>query len=119
TLKDHLAKKQLSYLLSPPPIKDRLLFNSIEVSARFYGFQLDVPNRLQEGIAITVEEHMQHILALSSVPLLKPARTHEDLNNRIDTNTCEALRRHILSEQQAVHLPFPASTRTQLEEIME
>ncbi|ORE12778.1 hypothetical protein BCV71DRAFT_144879, partial [Rhizopus microsporus] len=65
--------------LSPPPIKDRLLFNSIEVSARFYGFQLDVPNRLQEGIAITVEEHMQHILALSSVPLLKPARTHEDL----------------------------------------
>ncbi|KAL4210847.1 hypothetical protein AB4K20DRAFT_1968836 [Rhizopus microsporus] len=62
---------------------------------------------------------MQHILALSSVPLLKPARTHEDLNNRIDTNTCEALRRHILSEQQAVHLPFPASTRTQLEEIMD
>ncbi|PHZ14348.1 uncharacterized protein RHIMIDRAFT_117296 [Rhizopus microsporus ATCC 52813] len=61
---------------------------------------------------------MQHILALSSVLLLKPARTHEDLHRYIDLNTCEGLRRHILSKQQTAYQPFPASTRNRLEEIM-
>lgn len=51
--------------------------------------------------------------------LLKPARTYEDLHKHIDLNTCEAFRRHTLSEQQAVYLSFPASTRVQLKEIME
>ncbi|ORE00821.1 hypothetical protein BCV72DRAFT_96253 [Rhizopus microsporus var. microsporus] len=103
---------------SPSPIEDRLLFNSIDVSAQFYKFQLDVQSRLREDAAFTIEEHMQHILALSSVLLLKPARTHEDLHRYIDLNTCEGLRRHILSKQQTAYQPFPASTRNRLEEIM-
>jgi hypothetical protein len=105
--------------LSPPPMDDHLLFNGIDVSARFCDFQLDVNNRLQQNIVLTIEEHVQHLLALSSVLLLKPERTHNDLHRHIDLDTCEALRRHILSEQQAVYLPFPTATKMRLEEIME
>ncbi|KAI8643478.1 hypothetical protein BD408DRAFT_414996 [Parasitella parasitica] len=68
-------------------MEDRLLFNSIDVSAQFYyyKFQLDAQSRLREDAAFTIEENMQHILlALSSVLLLKPARTHEDLHRHID-----------------------------------
>ncbi|KAG0162296.1 hypothetical protein DFQ30_002389, partial [Apophysomyces sp. BC1015] len=98
---------------------DRLLFNGIDISARFYDFQLDVNNLLQQDTATTIEEHVQHLLALSSVLLLKPGHTHEDLHKHIDLNTCEALRWHILSEQQGAYLPFPAATKVWLEEIME
>ncbi|KAI7873803.1 hypothetical protein K492DRAFT_117310, partial [Lichtheimia hyalospora FSU 10163] len=65
--------------LSPPPMDDRLVFNGNDLSAQFYDFQLDIKNRLQGDITITIEEHVQHLLALSSILLLKPGRTHEDL----------------------------------------
>ncbi|KAK4518417.1 uncharacterized protein ATC70_008634 [Mucor velutinosus] len=116
TLSSSIVLDELSF--SPPPMEDRLLFNSIDVSAQFYKFQLDAQSRLREDAAFTIEEHMQHILALSSVLLLKPARTHEDLHRHIDLNTCEGLRRHILSKQQTAYQPFPTSTRNRLEEIM-
>ncbi|KAI9487034.1 MAG: hypothetical protein EXX96DRAFT_614831 [Benjaminiella poitrasii] len=106
TLFSSIILDELSF--SPPPMEDRLLFNNIDVSAC----------QLREGAAFTIEEHMQHILALSSVLLLEPARTHEDLHKHIDLNICEGLRRHILSKQQTVHQSFPTSTRNRLEEIM-
>jgi len=99
-------------------MEDRLLFNSIDVSAQFYKFQLDAQSRPREDAAFTIEEHMQHILALSSVLLLKPACTHENLHRHTDLNTCEGLRRLILSKQQTAYRPFPTSTRNRLEEIM-
>lgn len=77
---------------------DRLFFDRSDMSARFYDFQVDMVNGLEEGAVTTIEEHVQHILALSSVMLLKLECTHEDFHKRIDINTCEALRRHILSE---------------------
>ncbi|KAI8969073.1 hypothetical protein BDF20DRAFT_805077, partial [Mycotypha africana] len=64
---------------SPPSMESRLHFNNIDVSNQFYKFQLDVQSRLREDGTFTIEEHMQHLLALSSILLLKPARTHEDL----------------------------------------
>lgn len=116
TLFSSIVLDELSF--SPPPMEDRLLFNNIDVSAQFYKFRLDVQSRLREDATFTIEEHMQHILALSSVLLLKPARTHEDLHRHIDINTCEGLRRHILSKKQTAYQPFPTSTRNRLEELM-
>ncbi|RCH77832.1 hypothetical protein CU098_004391, partial [Rhizopus stolonifer] len=89
TLFSSIILDELSF--SPPPMEDRLLFNSIDMSAQFYEFQLDVQNRLREDAASIIEEYMQHMLAFSSVLLLKPARTHEDLHKHIDLSTCEGL----------------------------
>ncbi|KAL7329557.1 hypothetical protein PS15p_204635 [Mucor circinelloides] len=117
TLSSSIVLDELSF--SPPPKEDRLLFNSIDLSPQPYKFQLDAQSRLREDAAFTIEEHKQHISALSSVLLLKPARTHEDFHRHINLNACEGLRRHILSKQQTAYRPFPTSTRkNRLEEIM-
>ncbi|CEG64714.1 hypothetical protein RMATCC62417_01640 [Rhizopus microsporus] len=87
----------------PPTTDDRLIFNDIDISARFHSFKQDVNSSIQQGIAITVEEHVQHLLALSSILLLKPARTHKDLHKHIDLSTCDAL---ILPTTRKVRVDF-------------
>lgn len=72
---------------SPPTTDDRLIFNFIDFSAQFHSFNQDVNNRIKQGVAITAEEHAQHLLALSSILLLKPARAHKNLQKHIDLNT--------------------------------
>ena len=104
--------------ISPPTTDDRMIFNDIGISARFYSFKQDVNNHIQQGIAITVEEHVQHLLALSSILLLKPARTHKDLHKHIDLNTCDALCQHIIEKHKMTNQSFPSEIKLQLEEIM-
>ncbi|ORX62108.1 hypothetical protein DM01DRAFT_1279465 [Hesseltinella vesiculosa] len=93
-----------------------MVFNGIDISARFYDFQLDVQNQLQQGALLTIEEHVQHLLALSSVLLLKPGRTHADLHNYIEPRTCDALSQHNILE--SVYQPFPDAYKSRIEEIV-
>lgn len=103
---------------SPPTTDDRLIFDFIDISAQFYSFKQDVINHIQQGIAITVEEQVQHLLALSSILLLKPARTHRDLHKHIDLNTCDALCQHIIQKHKMTNQSFPTEVKLQLEEII-
>ncbi|EPB86826.1 hypothetical protein HMPREF1544_06351 [Mucor circinelloides 1006PhL] len=68
-----------------------LIFMEADVSARFYEFQLPIKRKTDSKVHLTLEENVQHILALSSILLLKPARTHVDLHEYISLNTCDAL----------------------------
>ncbi|KAI8370052.1 hypothetical protein EDC96DRAFT_440283, partial [Choanephora cucurbitarum] len=88
------------------------------ISAQFCNFKQDVINHIQQGIAITVEEHVQHLLALSSILLLKPARTHRDLHKHIDLNTCDALCQHIIQKHKMTNQSFPTEVKLQFEEII-
>lgn len=103
---------------SPLTTDDRLIFNLIDISARFHSFKKEVNNSIQQGITITVEEHLQHLLALSSILLLKPARTHKDLHAYIDLNTCDELCHHIIENHKTTNQLFPTEVKLQLEEIM-
>lgn len=104
--------------ISPLTTDDHTIFNDIDISAQFNSFKQDANNRIQQGTAITMEENMQDLLALSSILLLKPARTHKDLHNYIDLNTCDALCQHIIEEHKMTNQAFPSEIKLQLEEIM-
>ena len=64
-------------------MEDHLLFNRIDVSAQLYKFQLDVQSRLREDAVFTIKEHMQQILALSTVLLLKPCQKFVHQKNKL------------------------------------
>ncbi|KAG1468010.1 hypothetical protein G6F56_004083 [Rhizopus delemar] len=103
---------------SPPTTDDRTIFSDIDISLRFYSFKQDVNNHTQQGIAIIVEEYVQHLLALSSILLLKPASTHKDLYKHIELNTCDALCQHIIEKHKMTNQSFPTEVKLQLEKIM-
>ncbi|KAL7308711.1 hypothetical protein PS15m_011881 [Mucor circinelloides] len=79
-------------------------------------FKQDVNNYIQQGLPITVEEHVQHLLALSSILLLKSARTHKGLHKHIDLDTCGALCQHIIEKHKMTNQSD--EIKLQLEEIM-
>lgn len=101
------------------PIKyDRLIFENIDVSSRFHDFQLQVKRRLNENNHLTLEENVQHLLALSSILLLKPGRTHTDIHEHITFNQCENLLIHILNSNGITSQMFPSATKEKLEGIV-
>ncbi|KAI8381159.1 uncharacterized protein BYT42DRAFT_634316 [Radiomyces spectabilis] len=73
---------------------------------------------MQQGINMSVEEHMQHLLALSCILLLKPACTHQDLHKHIDLNTCDTLCQQIIQIHRMTNQSFPSDVKLQLEDIM-
>ncbi|KAI8374348.1 uncharacterized protein BYT42DRAFT_499316 [Radiomyces spectabilis] len=90
-----------------------------DISSRFHEFQLFIKRKINRKEHLTMEENVQHILALSHILLLKPARTHADLHEYISLNTCDALAAHILTSNSIVNHKFPAITKTKLEQIVE
>lgn len=97
---------------------ERLIFENIDVSGRFHDFQLQVKRRLIENKHLTLEENVQHLLALSSILLLKPGRTHTDIHEHITFNQCENLRIHILNSNGITGQMFPSATKEKLEGIV-
>lgn len=103
----------------PVPIEhDRFIFENIDVSSRFHDFQLQVKRRLDENKHLTLEENVQHLLALSSILLLKPGRTHTDLHEHITLNQCENLLIHILNSNSITGQMLPSATKEKLEGII-
>ncbi|PHZ11989.1 uncharacterized protein RHIMIDRAFT_292165 [Rhizopus microsporus ATCC 52813] len=90
-----------------------------DVSARFHEFQLSIKRKIDCKEHLTLEENVQHILALPPILLLKPARTHADLHEYISLNTFDALAAHILTSNSIAHHKFPAVTKAKLEQIVE
>ncbi|KAL0074381.1 hypothetical protein F4703DRAFT_1935969 [Phycomyces blakesleeanus] len=63
-----------------PDQDDRLCLDNLDVSSKFFEFQTHVHNSTDNnGKILTVENSGQHLLALSSIPLLKPSLAHADL----------------------------------------
>ncbi|KAI9033647.1 hypothetical protein CLU79DRAFT_692054 [Phycomyces nitens] len=91
----------------------------IDISARFHEFQLSVKKSIDSKEHLTLEENVQHILAFSSILLLKTGRTHADLHEYISLNTCDALGAHILTSNNIAPHKFPAVTKSKLEQIVE
>ncbi|KAL0077877.1 hypothetical protein J3Q64DRAFT_1621212, partial [Phycomyces blakesleeanus] len=50
-----------------------------DITKGFYDFRNYVKTVIDEPRLLTYESHVQHVLALSSILLLKPARTNSDL----------------------------------------
>ncbi|CEI97536.1 hypothetical protein RMCBS344292_11667 [Rhizopus microsporus] len=101
-----------------PTEHERLIFENIDVSCRFHDFQLQVKRRLNENKHLTLEENVQHLLALSSILLLKPGRTHTDIHEHITFNQCENLLIHILNSNGITSQMFPSATKEKLEGIV-
>ncbi|KAI8875290.1 hypothetical protein K501DRAFT_263983 [Backusella circina FSU 941] len=66
---------------NPPKENDKLIIEGFDFSQAFYELQLTLLNL---ECPITLESHVQHALALSSILLVKPDRMHEDLMNAFD-----------------------------------
>ncbi|ORX52444.1 hypothetical protein DM01DRAFT_1323629 [Hesseltinella vesiculosa] len=92
----------------------------IDISECFHNFQLAVKGMLDYGPKkLTLEEHTQNILALSSILLLKPGRTHPDLHQHIDYDTCDQLLDHILrSHVKTQGHVFPDGIKNSVEKIV-
>jgi hypothetical protein len=101
-----------------PTEHERLIFENIDVSCRFHDFQLQVKRRLNENKHLTLVENVQHLLALSSILLLKPGRTHTDIHEHITFNQCENLLIHILNSNGITSQMFPSATKEKLEGIV-
>lgn len=94
------------------------MFNNVDISAQFKSFIQDANKNIQQGNTFSIEEHVQHLLALSSILFLKPARTHSDLLKHIDLNTCDAICQHIIEKHGITSQLFPSEIKLQLEKIM-
>ncbi|RCI02738.1 hypothetical protein CU098_011620, partial [Rhizopus stolonifer] len=102
-----------------PADDNRLVFMNTDISAKFHEFQLSINRKIDCKEHLTLEENLQHILALSSILLLKSARTHADLHEYVSLNTCNALAAHILISNNFAHHKFPAVTKAEVEQIVE
>ncbi|ORX59668.1 hypothetical protein DM01DRAFT_1190450 [Hesseltinella vesiculosa] len=91
--------------ISLPSSDQRLTLMGVDVSENFYRFQQYVINKLQDE-TLTIEDQIQHLLSLSSILLIKPGRTHIDLDQFIDVETCEGLRRDFISGIQTSRQRF-------------
>lgn len=103
-----------------PAANDRFKFMDTDISERFHKFQLTVKATIdQESMTLTFEEHVQHILALSGILLLKPGRPHADLHEHIDLDTCDRLQNHILTSILITrHHIFPSDIKDLVEKIV-
>lgn len=109
-----------SFEFPPPAANDRFIFMNMDISECFHNFQLAVKAKInQDPMSLTLEEHVQHILALSGILLLKPARTHADLHQHIDLDICDRLLDHILTNHLITrrHV-FPSDIKDSVGEIV-
>ncbi|CEG81444.1 hypothetical protein RMATCC62417_15649 [Rhizopus microsporus] len=109
-----------SFEFPPPAANDRFIFMDMDISERFHNFQLAVTAKIdQNSMTLTLEGHVQHILALSGILLLKPGRTHADLHQHIDLDTCDRLLDHILTSNLITrrHV-FPSDIKDSVEKIV-
>ncbi|KAI8080887.1 hypothetical protein BDF21DRAFT_317903, partial [Thamnidium elegans] len=58
---------------------DYLVFQNIDITKGFHEFRHYVKTIIDEPRLLTYESRVQHVLALSSILLLKPCRTNSDL----------------------------------------
>ncbi|KAG1054433.1 hypothetical protein G6F43_003565 [Rhizopus delemar] len=73
------------------PDNDHLIFQNIDITEGFHDFRHYVKTIIDEPHLLTCESHVQHVLALSSILLLKPSRTNSDLHQFIGREICEGL----------------------------
>ncbi|ORY99289.1 hypothetical protein BCR43DRAFT_489040 [Syncephalastrum racemosum] len=97
------ALRQLEF--EPPADDDRFVWEDTDVSAAFHGFRLMVKAKLERKETLTYEGDVQHILALSSILLLKPDRTHPDLYKFLARDICGRLRAFmVVQAAQAINM---------------
>ncbi|CEG63709.1 hypothetical protein RMATCC62417_00814 [Rhizopus microsporus] len=109
-----------SFEFPPPAANDRFIFMNMDISECFHNFQLAAKAKInQDPMSLTLEEHVQHILALSGILLLKPARTHADLHQHTDLDICHRLLDHILTSHLITrrHV-FPSDIKDSVGEIV-
>ncbi|KAI8140613.1 hypothetical protein BJV82DRAFT_621805 [Fennellomyces sp. T-0311] len=79
---------------APPPMNQRFrLSNGFDVSYAFYQFQCS----LRHDVEFYMETHVHHLLAMSSIFLVKPGRMREDIVKFFGYANVELL------EKQLVH----------------
>ncbi|GAN08404.1 hypothetical protein MAM1_0203d07915 [Mucor ambiguus] len=110
-----------SFEFPSPAANDRFKFMDTDISECFHKFQLAVKATIDQEptTLLMLEAHVQHILALSGILLLKPGRTHADLHRHIDLDTCDRLLNHILTSILITrHHIFPSDIKDSVENIV-
>ncbi|KAI9282317.1 hypothetical protein BY458DRAFT_486626 [Sporodiniella umbellata] len=100
------------------PDNDHLVFQNIDITKGFHEFRHYVKTIIDEPRLLTYESHVQHVLALSSVLLLKPCRTNSDLHQFIGREICEGLIEYLLEEYGIRSCEFDQYTRLDAEKIV-
>jgi hypothetical protein len=73
---------------------------------------------IDEPRLLTYETHVQQVLALSSILLLKPSRTHSDIYKYIEREKCESLIEYLVEEYGIQSGEFDQNTRLNAEKIV-
>jgi hypothetical protein len=100
------------------PDNDHLVFQNIDITKGFHEFRHYVKTIIDEPRRLTYESHVQHVLALSSILLLKPSRTNSDLHQFIGREICEGLIEYLLEEYGIRSCEFDQYTRLDAEKIV-
>ncbi|KAI9026004.1 hypothetical protein CLU79DRAFT_73926 [Phycomyces nitens] len=100
------------------PDNDHLVFQNIDITKGFHEFRHYVKTIIDEPRLLTYESHVQHVLALSSILLLKPCRTNSDLHQFIGREICEGLIEYLLEEYGIRSCEFDQYTRLDAEKIV-
>ncbi|KAI8384411.1 uncharacterized protein BYT42DRAFT_544318 [Radiomyces spectabilis] len=100
------------------PDNDHLFFQNIDITKRFHEFRHHVKTIIDEPRLLTYESHVQHVLALSSILLLKPSRTNSDLHQFIEPEICEDLIEYLLDEYGIRSCEFDQYVRLDAENIV-
>ncbi|KAI8067067.1 hypothetical protein BC940DRAFT_333654 [Gongronella butleri] len=95
-----------------------LTVGSTNVTACFHDFRADVKAMIDSGQKLTYESHVQHLLALSSILLLKPARMSPDLHKRLSPSLCDQTMHKLLNGYCQQHYELDCGLRKQLEDII-
>ncbi|ORY99290.1 hypothetical protein BCR43DRAFT_436279 [Syncephalastrum racemosum] len=103
----------------PPAYHDRFVWEGIDVSAAFHRFQQAALETLDREEVLDYEKHAQHVLALSSILLLKSNRTHPGLLEFLDIRTCERLRAFMLERAGITSEDIVLPIKNRLQEILE
>ncbi|KAL0135343.1 hypothetical protein V8B55DRAFT_1343642, partial [Mucor lusitanicus] len=91
---------------------------SIDITKGFHEFRHYVKTIIDEPRLLTYESHVQHVLALSSILLLKPGRTDNDLHQFIGREICEGTIEYLLEEYGIRSCEFDQITRLAAEKIV-
>ncbi|PHZ09086.1 uncharacterized protein RHIMIDRAFT_263899 [Rhizopus microsporus ATCC 52813] len=100
------------------PDNDHLVFQNIDITKGFHEFSHYVKTIIDEPRLLTYESHVQHVLALSSILLLKPSRTNSDLHQFIGREICEGLIGYLLEGYGIRSCEFDQYTRLDAEKIV-
>ncbi|CAO3591617.1 unnamed protein product [Absidia cylindrospora] len=101
-----------------PKADDRYFVEGIDISLNFYDFQKHVRGMINSN-PLFVETHVHHLLAMSSILLLRPRCIHQDLKKFLDIGTRQAAIKKVKTDLQLEGKAFNKVLKQKIMDIIE